>query len=245
VESLGKATRPAFENQAPQDDALRLEQFMRQFNTVGECDEAAATLVYLTSKRDVPDAATQFAEECVKNAAACEVARLRPRNVLVLLRFALPRSRLGIVEALAEVDSLEPIPYSLRMLEDDLCQAPAMDAVRRFGREAELPLITSLQTRLPSREEERPSSTRRRAISRGLVAEIGPSPKRWPLLRPLLKRKQIQVLLIDLYPDAKPLVEKEWAARSRLAEIERVLGSTVRVLESVRHNVAEAPRQGA
>lgn len=244
-----------------------------------------ALIEYLISRRDIPDAATRFAEECVKNAAACELAKFRTRDVLdVLMSFALPHSRPGIVQALAEFDSLEAIPYFLRALEDDLCQAPAMDAIRRLGRNAELALITSARTQLPSREEERPSSTRRRAKSLELLAEIGPLAESWPLLRPLLEdedpsilaatarlaitlgdasargkaaeklltvlpkadwflREQIQLLLIDLYPEAEPLVEEAWAARSSLPEIERVADSTLRILESVRRKAAEAPLQ--
>jgi HEAT repeat protein len=329
VESPDKATPHAFEDQAPRENAARLEQLMRQLNTVTGCDKAAAKLVwcgrpaisalrrfllegkpsviyqprraavealrglgakdalmeYLTLRRDIPDAATRFAEECVKNAAACELAKFRTRDVLdVLLSFALPHSRPGIVEALGEFNSLEAIPYFLRALEDDLCQAPAMDAIRRLGRGAELALLTSARTHLPSREEERPSSVLRRAKSLELLAEIGPSPESWPLLRPLLEdedpaiiaatarlaitlgdasarhqaaeklvavlpkadwflREQIQMLLIDLYPEAEPPVEQEWAARSRPPEIERVNDSTLRILESVRRKVAEAPLQ--
>lgn len=208
-----------------------LQRLIQQLNTVTECDQAAAKLVwcgprvipalrrflfegkpsvvyqprravvealgglgakevliqYLTSKREIEDPATRFAEESVKNAAARELARFRTKDVLdVLLGFALPHSRPGVVEALAQFGSAEAIPYFLRALEDDLCQASAMDGLRNLGREAELALVTSALTWLPSSEEERSSSLRRRAKALELLAEIGPMPNSWPLLRRLL-----------------------------------------------------------
>lgn len=144
-------------------------------------------LRYLTWRREIEDPATRFGEESVKNAAARELARFRTRDVLdALLHFALPHARQGIVDALAQFDCAEAIPYFLRSLEDDLCAAPATEALRRLGRSAELALVTSALTRLPSCEEERPSSLRRRARALGLIAELGPSPAGWPLLKGLL-----------------------------------------------------------
>ncbi len=81
---------------------------------------------------------------------------------------------------------MEAIPYFLRALEDDLCRDSAADALRRLGNDALLALVTSALTRLPSAEEERPSSLRRRAKALELIAEIGAGPIVWPLLRPLL-----------------------------------------------------------
>jgi len=144
-------------------------------------------LQYLTLKREIEDPATRFAEQSVKNAAARELVRWRTREILdALLTFALPHSQPGIVDALGKFATPEAIPYLLRALEDDLCQAAAVEALRALGREAELALVTAAQTRLPSSDEERPSSRRRRTKALELLAEIGPSPQSWPWLRPLL-----------------------------------------------------------
>jgi HEAT repeat protein len=212
--------------------ATDLDRLIEQLNTVMECEQAAARLVwcgptvipalrkfllegkpsvvyqprkaavealgglrakdvlieYLTSKRDIGDAATRFAEDSVKNAAARELAKFRTKDVLdVLLSFALPRSRAGIVEALGQFGSMEAIPYFLRALEDDLCQAAAVDALRHFGEDALLALVTSARTRLPSPEEERPSSLRRRARVLELIGEIVPPSTLWPFLKSLLE----------------------------------------------------------
>jgi HEAT repeat protein len=305
---------------------INIDRLIEQLNTVSECDQAAARLVwfgqsaipalrrflfegkpsvvyhprraavealgglrakdvlieYLTSKRNIPDAATRFAEESVKNAAARELAKCHGRDVLdVLLGFALPHSRPGIVEALAQFDSIEAIPYFLRALEDDLCQAPAVEGLRRLGQDALLALVTSALTRLPSSEEERPSSLRRRAKALELISEIGAPPSLWPLLRPLLDeddpsivaaagklaillgdrndrsnaaqgllnvlqgadwyhREEIQTLLIELYPEAGPLLDREYEIRAKLPEVERLMDLTVRLLDNVRRK-AESP----
>jgi thioredoxin-like negative regulator of GroEL len=306
-----------------------IDRLIEQLNTISECDQAAARLVwcgqsaipalrrflfegrpsviyqprraavealgglrakdvlieYLTSKRDIPDAATRFAEDSVKSAAARELAKFRSRDVLeVLLSFALPHSRPGIVEALAQFDSVEPIPYFLRALEDDLCQAAAMDALRRLGQDALLALVTSALTRLPSSDEERPSSLRRRAKALELISEIGIPSSLWPLLRSLLDeddppivaaagklatllgdgkdrshaaqgllnvlhradwylREEIQMLLIDLYPEAGPFVDQEYEIRGKRPEVERLMDPTVRLLDSVRRKAeGSAPK---
>jgi len=153
---------------------------------LGGLDAKDVLIQYLTWKREIEDPATRFAEESVKNAAARELAKFRTNDVLdVLLSFALPHSRPGVVEALGQFGCAEAIPYFLKALEDDLCQAAAMDGLRNLGREAELALVTSALTRLPSSEEERPSSSRRRAKALELLAEIGPSANSWPFLREL------------------------------------------------------------
>ena len=124
----------------------------------------------------------------MKNAAARELARWRTREVLdALLSFALPHCQPGIVDALGKFATPEAIPYLLHALEDDLCQASAVDGLRTLGREAELALVTAARTQLPSADEERSSSRRRRTKALELLAEIGPSPKSWPWLRPLLE----------------------------------------------------------
>ena len=209
-----------------------IERLIQELNTVRECDQAAAKLVwhgpkaipalkrflfegrvsvvyqprqaaiealgglgakdvllqYLLSKREIEDAATRFAEQSVKNAAARELVRWRTKDVLdALLSFALPRSQPGIVEALGYFASLEAVPYLVHALEDDLCQAAAIEGLRKIGRDAEMALVSSALIRLPSSDEERPSSRRRRTKSLELLAKIGRSPDTWPLLRPLLE----------------------------------------------------------
>jgi HEAT repeat protein len=238
---------------------------------------------YLARKHDIPDPATRFGEECVCNAAARALSRFQSRDLLdVLLSMAIPRCQPGVVEALAQFGSLEALPCFLKALEDDLCQAPAMDGIRRLGRPAEPALVASALTRLPSAVEERPSSIRRRGKALELLVEMGPSAAGWPLLRALLDesepeivtavsriaalfgssddrtraagrlvavlpradwfyREEIQNCLLHLYPEAAALVEQECARRNHAPEAQRILDSTLRVLEGVRRK-AEVDR---
>jgi len=248
---------------------------------LGELGAKDILVQYLMWKREIKDPATRFGEESVRNAAARELVKFRSKDVLdVLLGFALPQLQPGIVEALAQFGPIEAIPYFLGALEDDLCQAAAMDGLRSFGRGAELALVVSALTRLPSSEEERPSSRRRRAKVLELLAEIGPSSTSWPLLRRLLDeddaaiitataklaiplgngedrtitvrkllavlpradwflREEIQNCLVDLYPDAQLLIEQESAKRGGPPQVERIMDSTLRVLENVRRRVEQ------
>jgi HEAT repeat protein len=143
---------------------------------------------YLTRKKSIPDPAVQMAEEAVENAAARELARWRTQDILdILMRFALPGSRSGVVEALGQFGCPEALPYFVRALEDDFCRTAAEEAIRALGRSAEIALIAAARTQLPSSDEERPSSRRRRAAALELLAELRPSPESWPLLRALLE----------------------------------------------------------
>ncbi len=162
---------------------------------LGELRAKDILVQFLTWKREIKDPATRFGEESVRNAAARELAKFRTQDVLdVLLGFALPQLQPGIVEALAQFGTIEAIPYFLLALEDDLCQAAAMDGLRNLGREAELVLVASALTRLPSSAEERPSSLRRRAKVLELLAEISPAPAMWPLLRRLLDEDDAAII---------------------------------------------------
>jgi HEAT repeat protein len=145
-------------------------------------------LQYLTWKREIEDPATRFAEQSVKNSAARELAKWRSKDVLdALLSFGVPHCHPGIVEALGQFGCSEAIPYLLHALEDDLCQAAAINGLRALGREAELALVTAARTKLPTSDEERPSSRRRRTKALEVLVEIGPSAQSWSWLRPLLE----------------------------------------------------------
>lgn len=61
----------------------------------------------------------------------------------------------------------------LRALEDDLCEKAAMDGLLRIGRTAGVALVSAARTFLPSSEEERPSSVRRRTRVLHLLVESG------------------------------------------------------------------------
>jgi len=152
--------------------------------TVGATD---VLVEYLTAKKNIPDPAVRMAEEAVENAAARELAKWRTPDVLdILIRFAFPRLRSGIIEALGQFRAPEAIAYFLQALEDDVCRDAAEAALRAFGPEAELELIAAARRELPSADEERPSSLRRRRAALSLLVELRPSATSWPMLKPLM-----------------------------------------------------------
>lgn len=154
-----------------------------------------ALLEYLTSKKNITDPAVRMGEEAVENAAARELAKWRTQDVRdALLGFAFLPPRTGIVEALGQFECPEAIPYFVHALEDDVCAAAAEQALRTLGRQAESALIAAARIPLPLPDEERPSSRRRRAKALELLAELQPSPKSWPLLKPLLAEEDAGIV---------------------------------------------------
>ena len=143
---------------------------------------------YLRLNKEIPDLATRFAEQAVEDAAALELAAFRSADALeILLRIALPSPQPGMVEALGRFVCPDAIPYFIRALEDDFCRSAAEEALRALGRQTEMALVTSSRLALPSIEDERSSSKRRRVRSLELLAELGPSAETWPILRCFLR----------------------------------------------------------
>lgn len=104
---------------------------------------AKETLIeFLKLQKDIPDPAVRLSENVVANAAAKALATWRtPEVVQTLLDCALPHPRLGLVEALAEFDQVEAIPYLIRSLEDDSCCHAAEQALRRIGPRSAVALL--------------------------------------------------------------------------------------------------------
>lgn len=175
---------------------------------------------YLNGNPSIPDPAVRMAEEAVENAAAHELLRWRTGDVRdVLLHFAIPHARSGIVEALGQFRWAEAIPYFLHALEDDICRSAAEEALRALGRTAEIALVAAVRTKLPSSEEERPSSRRRRTTALELLAELAPSKECWPLLKPLLEERDAGIVTAS----AK-IVATLGGHEDKIAAVDRLLG---------------------
>jgi HEAT repeat protein len=143
---------------------------------------------YVLSKKEIADPATRMAEELVEDAAARELAAFGGEDVLETLNvLAQGCLRPGVVEALGRFARPDSIPYFIRALEDDFSHEAAENALRTIGPQAEMALVASSLDPHPSREDERPSSKRRRARSLGLLSELGASAESWVQLRRLLK----------------------------------------------------------
>jgi len=142
---------------------------------------------YLKWKKEIPDPAVRFGEEPVENAAARALAAWRTDEVFeTMLHVSRRRSQLGFVEALGQFRRAEAIPYFIRALEDDICRSAAEESLRKLGAGAAPALLEAALTRLPSPEEERPSSVRRRIGVLRLLPEIELTQEFWQQLRPLI-----------------------------------------------------------
>jgi hypothetical protein len=142
---------------------------------------------YLKWKKEIPDPAVRFGEEPVENAAARALAAWRTDEVFeALLHVSRRRSQLGFVEALGQFRRAEAVPYFIRALEDDICRSAAEESLRKLGATAASALLEAALTRLPSPEEERPSSVRRRISVLRVLAAIELTQEFWQPLRPLI-----------------------------------------------------------
>jgi HEAT repeat protein len=155
---------------------------------------AKETLIeFLKLQKDIPDPAVRLSEELVENAAAKALAIWRTHDVVqALLEYALPHPRPGLVEALAEFDQVEAIPYFITSLEDDACRLAAEQALRRIGGRSAVALLAAALT---FAEEESSASLKRRIRALDLLSEIGPPPAFWPLLRPLMDDSHADVVI--------------------------------------------------
>ena len=177
---------------------------------------------YLKQKRSIADAAVRFGEEPVENAAARALAaRWQDEDTFqTLLEMSRRRAQVGFVEALARFRRAEAIPYFLHSLEDDICRSSAEEALRAVGPTAIPALVESALTRLPSTEEERPSSARRRAGILELLSEMDLTQQAWQSLRPLIDDSHAGVVIAASKIAARMGDRQErMAAACRLLEV--------------------------
>jgi HEAT repeat protein len=149
---------------------------------------AKDTLIeYLKRKKAIRDAAIRFGEEPVENAAARALCRWPTEDVFqILLEVSRRRSQLGLVEALGRFRRTQAIPYFIHALEDDICRSAAEEALRKLGAGASPALVEAALTRIPSPEEERPSSARRRTSALQVLSETELTGETWQSLRSLI-----------------------------------------------------------
>ncbi len=143
---------------------------------------------FLKQERPIADPMVRFGEEPVENAAARALARWQDDETFqTLLEISRRRSQLGFVEALGRFQRTEAIPYFLHTLEDDICRSSAEEALRNMGAMASPALVEAALTRLPSDDEERPASVRRRASTLELLSEMDLPLDEWRSLRILIE----------------------------------------------------------
>jgi hypothetical protein len=151
---------------------------------------------YLKHKRLLADPAVRFGEEPVENAAARALARWKDDETFqTLLEISRRRSQLGFVEALSRFGRPEAIPYFVHALEDDICRSSAEEALRALGTRTIPALVEAALTRLPSAEEERPASVRRRASALELLSGMELTGDVWRPLRELVGDPHPEVVI--------------------------------------------------
>ncbi|NPV04645.1 MAG: hypothetical protein HPY67_07925 [Syntrophaceae bacterium] len=130
-------------------------------------------LEYLEMPRSIPDPVTRFGEEAVENTAARALAARQTEEVYrVLLRLAGRRFLPGVIEALGSFRRPETAPLFVAALGDDLCRAPAEQALRQLG-PAAIPALRRASRRVRgSRTAETPTDTLRRTCALRLLAEL-------------------------------------------------------------------------
>lgn len=144
-------------------------------------------LEYLRCERPISDAVAALGEQAVRNAAASALKQWPDDEVREVLTGILKRRPLaGAVATLGELGHTPALPFIVAALEDDLCRESAEAALRNLGQAAVPELICAVLTPLPDRDEERPSSLRRRSSAARLLSEIGVFPEQWRILRPLM-----------------------------------------------------------
>lgn len=144
-------------------------------------------LEFLRMERRLADPVLRMAEEAVENEAARRLAAWRSREVWeTLLELAGDRPRAGVLEALGQFVRPEAAPYFISALEDDICRSVAEEALRKLGAAVKPELLRAALTPWPCRDEETPSSLRRRTSAAELLADLGVTREEWLELRPLV-----------------------------------------------------------
>lgn len=158
----------------------------RAAHALGELGAWQSLVQYFREYQRPEDAAVLFAEDAVRSAAAEELGRWKSEEVYqTLLEAAKNRITDGLIHALSEFGRAESIPVFFSALEDDLCRAEAIDALRRMPEETRAYAILSLRDAAgPS--PYLPSARRRRRATLQLLHEVGVAAEAWREMRQFL-----------------------------------------------------------
>jgi hypothetical protein len=158
----------------------------RAVHALGELGACSTLMSYFRRYARPQDAATLFAEDAVRSAAARELARYPSAEVFrVLLDAAWQRVTGGLVLALNEFHRPESVPLLFEILEDDLCREDAMTSLRRMPEAVRQFGILSVRGS-SSVTLEGASAVRRRRATLQLLSEVGVTCNDWSDLRRFL-----------------------------------------------------------
>jgi hypothetical protein len=191
---------------------------------------------FLVSRQPIVDPVERLGEEVVIGAAARAISRLREEWVFLLLAvLAAHRCIPGVLAGLGSFHRKDSIEIFVSALGEDELRLTAEAILRGFGRAVRPTLIGAALDRGDARSSESESHLRKRRSALGLLLEIGISPKKWPVLRPLLGDSDRQIALLacricfelgsaqDLARSARRLVDlrsgADWLERERIDDL--------------------------
>jgi hypothetical protein len=145
-------------------------------------------IAFLSQEKEIADPEERFGEEAVASAAARSLAAWPDEDTRrLLLELSERRLLNGVIEALAEFQTLEAIPYFERALEDDFYRAVAERAFLKLGAMAGDALSRSAVTPSPNHARETPGSLERRRSAVRLLKSMGISAAQWRILHHLVQ----------------------------------------------------------
>ena len=169
---------------------------------------------YLSQQRSIPDFEVRFGEEAVENTAARALAEWLTEDVFrFLLALAQRRKLVGAIETLGKFERREAAPILIEALGDDVCNLPALDALRKIA-ESVKPLLLAASRRTNA-EHEKPSERQRRRSVVRVLSELPLTGKDWKELRPLLddEERAIARTVAQVALDWAPPEERDRATR--------------------------------
>lgn len=183
-------------------------------------------LSYLRRPLKIRSAIVLKGEEAVQNSAARELSAHRSEEAYTVLLDCLRRRPLpGVVETIGRYGRIEPAPYLVDCLEDDICRASAQDALQALN-DAVRPLLveSALIRKPPSPDPESPSSIRRRRSCVRLLESL-------PLEKEDVER--LAALLNEKNPDLVTSVAKVLFNSPHFRDYHRMLAQLKRVQRTV------------
>ena len=188
--------------------------------TLAQLGAKDVLLDYLSKPLEIKDAVVRMGEDTVRSTAARELGRWQTEDVFeCLVRAGMEHLLPGIVESLGKFRRPETIPYFLWALGDGVCRSYAEEAIRNIGATAQPALLGAATTRVPTAEEENPSSLQRRRCVLRILSDWLVSGADWVNLRDLLDEKDPEIVITTARIALETASEPEkWSAIGRIIE---------------------------
>lgn len=158
--------------------------------TVRALAELGATDVlcrYIERPRELEDATVRFSEETVESLAAELLSQWHSDTVFdALLQLSKTRMLLGLCTAFGNLGRAESIPFLIEALGDDVCSVSAGDALCKFGDNALPALKAATKALESSRDDEPPSSVKRRLAALRILSRIANTDQILDCVRPCM-----------------------------------------------------------